>query len=221
MHVHLIALATAIAAVQPATYTTSLRSATATIVLPVKDGYGERTLGGARITYRVGGRSASTVLSGENYGAEHLDVQEGFRFIDVPGIGYPLLFVNGMSCVRDCASDPMFFQFNPPSATLERVPTYDMGMSAEPRSGVPCVTVPHPQYLYAWSTSMSLVALASNTTIVTGVFAVKVPQLAIVFDQVHPSTPHPTPADYEKAASPMKLQVTRDNKGVLTFTPCS
>jgi hypothetical protein len=199
------------------TLRTTLRSAVATIYVPStpKD---SSSIVNARIVYSVGGHSASAVWTDD--GMEAFETGDGFRFLDVPGIGYPVLLVTGVNCGgRQCEYEALYYRFDPASAALKPVPQYDASDPTPPRSGVPCTSVAHPQFVTSLSDNASLTALSVGRTITYATFIVQVPELVVVTTQVTQPA-HPSPTEYIRAALPMKFQRTVSH-GVLTLTPCT
>jgi hypothetical protein len=142
-------VATAVLAVAGPTLEANLRSAHATIALRASN-----SPAGAEMTYTVDGVTARLTLPPNDYG---LTVgSQGFRLIDAAGIGYPLLLVDSLSCIRDCTEYPAFYRFGASPPSLAEVPQYSFTDDTTAKPAGPCFKVGAPQQLYTWTSTTAI-----------------------------------------------------------------
>jgi hypothetical protein len=213
-----LALALLLAAASPPKHAevhAQLRGAYASIVLTAR-GDLVRSLEGAVVTYSISELVARATMPNDDSNIEL--AENGLRLVDVTGLNYPLLFVLGMACGRECTPEPTFYQFDPGGPTLRALSQSDLNevLDAEPVGS--CVTIEHPQLLYVWTSEISLTALAGGKPITYGYFAVTKPEPAVVIKQLK-RVKGDVPAAYEAQISPLRLTRAKEN-GAERLSPC-
>lgn len=161
-----LVLGVALVGAAPWVLSAQLRSATAAAAI-------SPTGSTAVLSYTVAGRTARVTIHSGDTGENYTTTAGSLRLVDVPGEAYPLLFLHGAICGRDCEDVAHFFRYSPGAPSLKEVATSALDANDPAPSGASACFAPgKPELLYQW-TYNSAIPIRPHT--VWRYFAVPIP----------------------------------------------